>query len=194
MRIPEKDRSDELEEKLIGFKWKHTHAKEKRPYVQSSLSKSASGAWGKFKFYGDPRIGGYKPDFGPCPRSKLARRHRHHYSFSDGNDSDESYRPRSRRSGKRVRYPSPRYNNVARRSWIFENWQCAAGETTIKQRARKVTKSGNLVVITNKDVLIVDNGCDQSIISKSVFTIGLHNDLFYYVSEALGSMHTSNLG
>ena len=61
------------------------------------------------------------------------------------------------------------------------------------QRTRKVTKIGDLVVTIDENVLIIDNGCDQTIINKSTFNIDTHTGIFYDVGGALGSMSSSNL-
>ena len=63
----------------------------------------------------------------------------------------------------------------------------------MEKRARKVTTIGDLVVTTDECILIIDNGCDQTIINKSCFKIDTHTGIFYNVGGALGSMSCSNL-
>ena len=66
-------------------------------------------------------------------------------------------------------------------------------DKSIEKRARKVTTIGDLVVTTDECILIIDNGCDQTIINKSCFKIDTHTGIFYNVGGALDSMSCSNL-
>ena len=63
----------------------------------------------------------------------------------------------------------------------------------MEKRARKVITIGDLVVTTVEYILIIDNGCDQTIINNSCFKIDTHTGIFYNVGSDLGSMSCSIL-
>ena len=57
-----------------------------------------------------------------------------------------------------------------------------------------MTHREDLVIPSNKDnILLIDNGCDISIISKNSFLIQTLTGIFYNVDGALHNMHASNL-
>ena len=58
---------------------------------------------------------------------------------------------------------------------------------------RKVTRCDNLVVTHGKNILVIDNGCDQSIISINSFVVNTFTGVLFNVGEALGSMKSTNL-
>ena len=76
---------------------------------------------------------------------------------------------------------------------MFKNWQQHPVDASTGQHARKVTNIGDLVVTTDKNVLIIDNGCDQTIINKSAFKIDTHTGILYDVGGALGYISSPNL-
>ena len=59
---------------------------------------------------------------------------------------------------------------------------------------RRITYKDDLVICDdNETILVVDNGCDQSIVNLNCFVIGLHTGVFYNLGGALEGMHHSNL-
>ena len=57
-----------------------------------------------------------------------------------------------------------------------------------------MTHREDLVIPSTKDnILLIDNGCDISIISKNSFLIQTLTGIFYNVDGALHNMHASNL-
>ena len=51
----------------------------------------------------------------------------------------------------------------------------------------------DLLITSDENVLIMDNGCDQSIININAFLISTHLGVYYSVGGALQGMHSSNL-
>ena len=58
---------------------------------------------------------------------------------------------------------------------------------------RKVTRYDNLVITNGEDILVIDNGCDQSIISINSFVVNTFTGVLFNVGGALGSMKSTNL-
>ena len=58
---------------------------------------------------------------------------------------------------------------------------------------RKVTRYDNLVVTHGENILVVDNGCDQSIISINSFIVNIFTGVLFNVGGSLGSMKSTNL-
>ena len=58
---------------------------------------------------------------------------------------------------------------------------------------RKVTRCDNLVVTHGENILVIDNGCDQSIISINSFVVNTFTGVLFNVGGALGSMKSTNL-
>ena len=58
---------------------------------------------------------------------------------------------------------------------------------------RKVTRYDNLVVTHGENILVIDNGCDQSIISINSFVVNTFTGVLFNVGGALGSMKSTNL-
>ena len=51
----------------------------------------------------------------------------------------------------------------------------------------------DLLITSDENVLIMDNGCDQSIININAFLISTHLGVYYTVGGALQGMHSSDL-
>ena len=60
-------------------------------------------------------------------------------------------------------------------------------------KCRRVTRSGDLVITTDECCLLIDNGCDQSIVNSNSFKIGMHTGIHYSVEGAIECMAASNL-
>ena len=60
-------------------------------------------------------------------------------------------------------------------------------------RCRRVIRENDLVITEDEDCLLIDNGCDQTIINTNSFKINLHTNIFYKVDGAVNSMSASNL-
>ena len=61
-------------------------------------------------------------------------------------------------------------------------------------KGRRMTNREDLVIPSNKDnILLIDNGCDISIISKNSFLIQTLTGIYYNVDGALLDIHASNL-
>ena len=58
---------------------------------------------------------------------------------------------------------------------------------------RRVKNQGDLVITTNEDILIIDNGCDQSIINNNSFLTLISTGAFYNIGGALCSMKSDSL-
>ena len=54
--------------------------------------------------------------------------------------------------------------------------------------SRLIKRNNDLVICSDESVLIVDSGCDQSIISVSSFVVGCHTGIKYSVDGALDDM------
>ena len=50
-----------------------------------------------------------------------------------------------------------------------------------------------MVITTNENLLLIDNGCDQSIISLNCFNIGTYTGEFFTIQGAITSMTSSKL-
>jgi hypothetical protein len=58
---------------------------------------------------------------------------------------------------------------------------------------RRVKNQGDLVITTNENILIIDNGCDQSIINQNSFLTLTSTGTFYNIGGALCSMTSDSL-
>ena len=59
--------------------------------------------------------------------------------------------------------------------------------------SRKVTLVEDLVISLDEEILIIDNGCDQTIINLNSYLIVTHTGIFYNVDGALDCMSSSKL-
>ena len=59
--------------------------------------------------------------------------------------------------------------------------------------SRKVTLVQDLVISLDEEILIIDNGCDQTIINLNSYLIVTHTGIFYNVDGALDCMSSSKL-
>ena len=59
--------------------------------------------------------------------------------------------------------------------------------------SRKLTKIEDLVISLDEEILIIDNGCDQTIININSDLIVTHTGIFYNVDGALDCMSSSKL-
>ena len=60
-------------------------------------------------------------------------------------------------------------------------------------KVRRVTRRDSLVITTNKNLSLIDNGCDQSIVSSNSFKVGVHTGQHFHVEGAVKSMTAANL-
>ena len=60
-------------------------------------------------------------------------------------------------------------------------------------KKRRVDYVEDLIITTNENIMVIDNGCDQSIINLSSFLIQSFAGVMYNVGGALHSMSASNL-
>ena len=58
---------------------------------------------------------------------------------------------------------------------------------------RRVERIQDLLITSGENVLIIDNGCDQSIINVNSFLVETYTGIFYSVGGALCTMHSSKL-
>ena len=59
--------------------------------------------------------------------------------------------------------------------------------------SRKVTKIEDLVISLDEEILIIDNGCDQTIININSYLIVIHTGICFNVDGALDCMSSSKL-
>ena len=60
-------------------------------------------------------------------------------------------------------------------------------------KSRRVIRHNDLVITRDENCLLIDNGCDQSIVSINSFKIGIHTGTFYNVDGAINGMTATNL-
>ena len=60
-------------------------------------------------------------------------------------------------------------------------------------KVRRVTRRDSLVITTNENLLLIDNGCDQSIVSTNSFIVGVHTGQHFHVEGAVECMAAANL-
>ena len=51
-------------------------------------------------------------------------------------------------------------------------------QPTISVTARRVTRHDGLVITDGEDCLLVDSGCDQTIVASNSFKVGLHTGIY----------------
>ena len=59
--------------------------------------------------------------------------------------------------------------------------------------SRRLTSQDDLIIPHSENILIMDNGCDQTIVNINSFLIQSHAGVYYNVGGALHAMTSTNL-
>ena len=69
------------------------------------------------------------------------------------------------------------------------NYNCTSNyNSRLKLTCRSIKYINDLTVVNDESILVVDSGCDQSIVSNLVFKIGCRTGVFFDVNGALSGM------
>ena len=64
---------------------------------------------------------------------------------------------------------------------------------SLRTTRRRVTKLNDLVIPKDEQIILIDNGCDISIISNNSFLISTFTGIFFNVDGTLYNMKSNNL-